>query len=94
MGHGPLNDVDPVRTPVLYWFQLVRHPDSRSRAVHQIDDSDGGSTEITAKDIHGDHHPAVLVSNKRGTYLYLQDTPGKCRAKTHGGHTGSVLASG
>jgi len=75
---GPLLDPEPNATPVLYWFQLVRHSDGKADYVaHQIDDAGGGSTQIGAKDIHNDHHPAIVVANKRGIFLYLQETPGK-----------------
>ena len=73
--HGPLGDVDTNGAPVLYWFQLVRHPDGTAEFVpHLIDDNSGVGTQVTACDINRDHHPAVLVGNKRGTFLFLQET--------------------
>lgn len=75
--HGPLGDIDPAGKPVLYWFQLVREGDGKVKFVaHEIDDNSGVSTEVNVCDIHHDHHPAILVSNKRGTFLFLQETGG------------------
>jgi hypothetical protein len=72
--HGPTGDVETNGKPVLYWFQLVRHADGSAEFVpHMIDDNSGVGTQVTACDINGDHHPAVLVGNKRGTFLFLQE---------------------
>jgi hypothetical protein len=76
--HGPTGDIDTNGPPVLYWFQLVRHPDHTAEFIpHLVDDNSGGSTQIAVADINHDHHPAILVGNKRGTYLFLQEPPAK-----------------
>ena len=57
---------------------LVRHPDHTAEFVpHLVDDNSGGSTEIVAQDVNNDHHPAILISNKRGTFLFVQDAAAK-----------------
>lgn len=73
--HGPTGDAEPNAAPVLFWFKLVRGKD---RAVDfvptQIDDNSGIGTQVVAGDVNGDKKPDVIVGNKKGTFVFLQET--------------------
>jgi hypothetical protein len=78
--HGPAKDADPGGTPVLYWFRLVRTPAAAGGrpAVawepHRIDDASGVGTQIAVGDLNGDRRPDVVVGNKRGGFVFLQES--------------------
>ncbi|MCE5267798.1 MAG: VCBS repeat-containing protein [Planctomycetaceae bacterium] len=75
--HGPTGDVEPNAPAVLYWFELQRDAKGGAEFVpHQIDDNSGVGTQVTAVDLNGDKIPDVIVSNKKGTFLFLSQ-PGK-----------------
>ena len=58
---------------VLYWFKLVRNADHSVDFVpHLIDDQSGVGTQVVATDINGDGLPDIIVGNKRGTFVHLQ----------------------
>ena len=70
--HGPKGDIEPMATPVIYWFQLRR--DGRGGATfipHLIDDASGVGTQIQAIDVNGDGVPDVLSASKLGTFVFL-----------------------
>jgi hypothetical protein len=75
--HGK-NGPDPQSNEpaVLYWFKLVRGPDHTAQFVpHLIDTNSGVGTEVVAGDVNGDHRPAIVVGNKKGTFVFLQEPP-------------------
>ncbi len=58
---------------VLYWFQLVRGENHSVKYVpHLIDTNSGVGTEVTVGDVNGDHRPDIVVGNKKGTFVFLQ----------------------
>ncbi|MBI5772085.1 MAG: VCBS repeat-containing protein [Verrucomicrobia bacterium] len=70
--HGPTGDVEPMATPVNYWFQTVR--DGRGGATlvpHLIDDASGLGTQVVAVDVNQDGVPDVLAASKLGTFVFL-----------------------
>jgi hypothetical protein len=70
--HGPHGDAEPNAPAVLYWFELRRDKDKGVQFIpHQIDDNSGVGTQVTAVDLNGDGIPDVIVSNKKGTFLFL-----------------------
>jgi hypothetical protein len=72
--HGPRGDEDPGADPVLYWFKLVREPNGAVDFVPQLIDKDTGvGTQVTVGDINKDGLPDVLVGNKRGVFVHLQE---------------------
>ncbi len=73
--HGPSGDPEPNAPAVLYWFKTVRSgkPGEVDFIPHLIDDASGVGTQITAADINGDGHPDVIVGNKRGSFIFLQE---------------------
>ena len=59
---------------VLYWFQTVQKTDGSVDFVpHKIDDDSGVGTQVTAGDLNGDDQPDIVVGNKKGTFVFLQD---------------------
>jgi hypothetical protein len=70
--HGPAGDVEPNAPAVLYWFELRRSKERGAEFIpHKIDDDSGVGTQVTAVDLNGDGTPDVIVSNKKGTFLFL-----------------------
>ena len=75
--HGPKGDAEPNAPAVLYWFELRRDPQQGVQFIpHLIDDNSGVGTQVVAADLNGDGIPDVIVSNKKGTFLFLSQ-PGK-----------------
>jgi putative membrane-bound dehydrogenase-like protein len=72
--HGPEGDPEPNAPALLYWFQLVRGPDKSVDFVpHLIDDDSGVGTQVVAGDVTGDGRPDVVVGNKKGTFVHVQE---------------------
>ena len=72
--HGPFKDEEPDAAPVLYWFELKR--DGKGGAgfiAHLIDEDSGVGTQVTTGDINKDGKVDVLVSNKRGVFIFTQE---------------------
>jgi len=71
--HGSHGDNDPLDPPVLYWFELKRNADKSVDWIpHQIDDNSGVGTQVMATDVNGDGKPDVLVGNKKGAFVFIQ----------------------
>ena len=70
--HGAKGDPDPNPKPYLYWFRLVRSADGVDFVPYLIDDDTGIGVQVVAGDINGDEHPDVVISNKKGTAVLLQ----------------------
>jgi hypothetical protein len=74
--HGPKGDDDPNAPPKLYWFEAKKATDgSITFAPHEIDDASGIGTQFWIGDINGDKLLDIVVSNKRGTFLFEQSRP-------------------
>lgn len=72
--HGPTGDVEPMGTPVNYWFQLVRDksvPGGARYVPHLIDDASALGTQVEAVDVNRDGAPDVLTASKLGAFLFL-----------------------
>lgn len=73
------NGGDPggMEPAVLYWFRTVRGgaPGVVSFEPHFIDDDSGIGTQVMAADVNGDARPDVVVGNKKGTFVHLQQRP-------------------
>lgn len=72
--HGRTGDPDRNDEAVLYWFELWRRPEGVDWIPHQIDNKSGVGTQIVAGDINGDGQPDVVVGNKKGIFVHLQQT--------------------
>jgi hypothetical protein len=71
--HGPTGDADPNNPAVLYWFEAKRGSDNRiTFTPHQIDNDSGIGTQFVVADINGDQLPDVVVSNKKGVFVFEQ----------------------
>jgi hypothetical protein len=61
---------------VLYWFQLKRGPGHSAEFVpHLIDTNSGVGTEVVVGDVSGGHRADIVVGNKKGTFVFLQEPP-------------------
>jgi putative heme-binding domain-containing protein len=70
--HGG-NDPGAHQLPVLAWFRTVRSPDGVRFEPHVIAKRIGVGTQLTARDITGNGRPDILVGNKLGTFLLLNE---------------------
>ncbi len=72
--HGSQGDPAPNDPAVLYWFELVRNRDKSADYIpHLIDDNSGVGTQVTFADMNGDKRPDVVVGNKKGAFVFLQE---------------------
>jgi hypothetical protein len=70
--HGPKGDIEPMATPVNYWFQLHRDAKAGASFVpHLIDDASGLGTQVVAIDVNGDGAPDVLAASKLGVFVFI-----------------------
>lgn len=69
------NDPGGNDAAVLYWFKVVRSGKSGEAQFvpYQIDDDSGVGTQFLVADISGDTKPDIIVSNKKGTFLHIQE---------------------
>jgi hypothetical protein len=70
--HGPEHDPEPNAPAVLYWFQLKRENGQVQYIPHEIDNASGVGTQVTVTDINGDGLGDVLVGNKSGQFVFIQ----------------------
>jgi hypothetical protein len=72
--HGRMGDPDRNDAAVLYWFQLVRHPDHTVEFIpHLIDDASGVGTQVVAGFASSKKYPDIVIGNKRGTFYFKQE---------------------
>jgi hypothetical protein len=72
--HGTAGDKEPSAPAVLLWFELGRAPDGAVRFTpHLIDDNSGVGTQVTVADINRDGRPDVVVANKKGVFLHVNE---------------------
>lgn len=72
--HGPQGDPEPNAPAVLYWFKLVRGPNQTAEFVpHLIDDNSGVGTQVMVVDVNGDKRPDIVVGNKKGGHVFIQE---------------------
>lgn len=71
--HGPAGDVEPDAPAVLYWFELKRAGGKVTFVPHLIDDDSGVGTQVTTADLNGDGLPDVIVANKKGIFVHLNE---------------------
>ena len=71
--HGPSGDVDPSAPAKLFWFEAKKAKDGLiGFTPHEIDGDSGIGTQFAVADVNGDGLPDVATSNKKGTFLFLQ----------------------
>ena len=71
--HGPNGDPEPDAPAVVYWFRCSRQPDGSAEFVPQlIHDDSGVGVQVMAADATGDGLPDVVVANKKGIFVHVQ----------------------
>ncbi|MCC7044945.1 MAG: VCBS repeat-containing protein [Acidobacteria bacterium] len=70
--HGRDGDPEPNAPAVVYWFRLVRKGPHVEWVPHLIDDNSGVGTQVWVADATGDGLADVVVGNKKGTFLHVQ----------------------
>jgi hypothetical protein len=72
--HGPDGDPEPNAPAVLYWFKTVRTENGEVDFLpFKIDGASGVGTQVVAGDVSGNGFPDVVVGNKKGTFLFLNE---------------------
>ena len=72
--HGRTGDPDRNDAAVLYWFKLQRRADRTVEFVpFLVDDDSGVGTQVVAGDVNGDTLPDIVVGNKKGAFVHLQE---------------------
>ncbi|MBV9868806.1 MAG: VCBS repeat-containing protein [Abitibacteriaceae bacterium] len=71
--HGPKGDIDPNAPAVLVWLEIKSKPGAAPEFVtHQIDNDSGVGTQFCVADINGDGRPDIIISNKKGVFVFEQ----------------------
>jgi hypothetical protein len=71
-GHVPQGDPSVDDPAQLVWFRLERGPVA-GFTPQPIDDASGVGTQVLAVDVDGDQRGDVVVANKKGAFVFLQD---------------------
>ena len=63
---------------MLYWFELARKPsaDGKSPVTYTprlIDEDSGVGTQFKTGDLNGDRKPDVVIGNKKGGFVFIQN---------------------
>jgi hypothetical protein len=71
--HGPRDDAAPTEPAFLFWFEGKKGGDGIMTFVpHVIDDDSGIGTQFAIADINGDGLPDIIISNKKGVFVFEQ----------------------
>ncbi len=72
MGARPQGGPRAKQPAVLYWYAVGRKDGKATFERHQIDHDSGVGTQFEVADVNGDKLLDVVVSNKKGTFLFEQ----------------------
>lgn len=70
--HGG-NDPGARELPVLYWLRTQRTDQGVEFAPRLIDERVGVGTQLTVAELNGDRHPDLVIGNKLGTCVLLNE---------------------
>ena len=62
---------------MLYWFELVRKDGKAEFVPHLIDDDSGVGTQVTVGNLGPAKKPGIVVGNKNGTFVFVQEPDAK-----------------
>lgn len=81
--HGPAGDAEPNAPAVVYWFELKRgNAAGKAEFIpHLIDNDSGVGTQVVAVDLNGDKLGDVVVGNKKGQFVLIQQPQGTAAAR-------------
>jgi hypothetical protein len=81
--HGPQGDAEPNAAAVVYWFEMKRGGSAGKAEFipHKIDDDSGVGTQVVACDLNGDKLGDVVVGNKKGQFILIQQPSGTAAAQ-------------
>lgn len=66
------NDPEEREPAVLYWFKTVRKDGKVDFVPNLIDNDSGVGTQVEAIDVSGDGKLDIVVGNKKGTFVHIQ----------------------
>ncbi|MEX0646388.1 MAG: VCBS repeat-containing protein [Balneolaceae bacterium] len=82
--HGPDGDPEPNAPAVLYWFKPDRSGDGDVKFIpYQVDDNSGAGVEIATGDLTGNGYADIVTSNKKGTFIFLNQPDTVSRDEWH-----------
>jgi hypothetical protein len=73
MGHAGGWDAGLAGPARLYWFEWTQNGSSVEYVPHLVDDKSGIGTQIVTGDISGDRLPDIVIANKKGTFVFVQE---------------------
>jgi hypothetical protein len=71
-GHIPAGMPDFAALARIYWFHTERSASGVTFTPTLIDDDSGVGTQLTVGDLDGDGTPDLVISNKKGAFVFLQ----------------------
>lgn len=69
---GYRRDTEPGSPSPLYWFKLSRRGAEVDFIPHRIDGTAGLGVQLVAADLNGDQRLDVIMANKQGTFVFMQ----------------------
>ncbi|MCC6729052.1 MAG: VCBS repeat-containing protein [Chthonomonadales bacterium] len=71
--HGPKGDPGSDEPAILCWYRSTRVDGGVAWERHDIDGDSGVGTQFEVTDVNGDRRPDIVVANKKGVFVFLQE---------------------